>query len=186
MQQRFKVGDIVKVIKEEKSPKLIGMVGRVIILDPSDSIPYKVEFKKNISSFVTGFGVNQMEMKNYWFKEKELEPASLMEMLNFDPNSIGFESAHFHGRSFFENYQPSCIKPNNKQKTRKGIMNSLSMMAKKLLDSDTKTLIKARFLDEELNLSEEGIEALNTILFGIHKADMVKLAKESLKEESSS
>ncbi len=59
---------------------------------------------------------------------------------------------------------------------------SLSNIAKRLLDADTKTLRKANFLDTELNLTHEGKNALWAILFDANKAALVAAAQEVIDE----
>lgn len=66
---------------------------------------------------------------------------------------------------------------------RRTIMETISMTAKKLLDSNTKKLIKAGFLDNELNLTESGREALDAILIEKHKVELVTMAEEVIKEQ---
>ena len=62
---------------------------------------------------------------------------------------------------------------------------SISAIAKRLLDKDTRTLVKAGFLDSELDLTEKGQEALDAINFEEQKAKLVKMAEEELAEEES-
>ena len=62
------------------------------------------------------------------------------------------------------------------------IMNKLSIMMKKLLDKDTQTLVKAGFINGDLDLTGAGQSALNTVLFIEKKAELVKLAEEVLAE----
>jgi len=62
----------------------------------------------------------------------------------------------------------------------KPIMKSLSKL---LLDADTKTLIKAGYLREDLTLSPFGEEAMQTILFQANKVALVEKAKEEIAEE---
>ena len=55
-------------------------------------------------------------------------------------------------------------------------------MMKKLLDKDTQTLVKAGFINGDLDLTGAGQHALNTVLFIEKKAELVKLAEEVLAE----
>lgn len=63
-----------------------------------------------------------------------------------------------------------------------GIMASLSKLAKRTLDSDIKTLVKAGYLTNELEFTDEGDEALCALLLEQHKVQLVKMAKEDLKD----
>lgn len=56
-------------------------------------------------------------------------------------------------------------------------------MMKKLLDADTRTLVKAGYLDGDLDFTHEGFNALKTILFMENKAELLKMAQEELDEE---
>lgn len=62
-------------------------------------------------------------------------------------------------------------------------MNKLNSMMKRLLDKDTKTLIKSGFINGDLQLTQEGQEALSAILFEANKAELVNLAEEKIAEE---
>lgn len=68
-------------------------------------------------------------------------------------------------------------------KPKQTIMQKLNLFVKKLLDQDLKTLIKAGYVDECLNLTEAGRQALTAILFFEKKAELVKAAEEKLAEE---
>ncbi len=59
---------------------------------------------------------------------------------------------------------------------------SLSTIAKRLLDADTKTLIKAGFLDTELRLTDKGKAELNAILFEANKTALVVAAQAVIDE----
>lgn len=68
-------------------------------------------------------------------------------------------------------------------KTKKSIMKKLNIMMKKLLDADTQSLVKAGYINGDLELTCEGKEALFTLMFDGLKADLVKLAVEKIAEE---
>ncbi len=62
-------------------------------------------------------------------------------------------------------------------------MQKLSPMQKELLNEDTKTLIKAGYLDNDLELTEEGEQVFNAILFEEKRAQLVAAAKAKLDSE---
>lgn len=62
-------------------------------------------------------------------------------------------------------------------------MTKLNTMMKKLLDSDTQTLVKAGYINGDLELTTAGRDALNGIIFQQNKAALVALAQEALDEE---
>ncbi len=61
-------------------------------------------------------------------------------------------------------------------------METLTAIAKRLLDSNTKTLIKAGFMDNALNLTYSGQAALNAIVADEHKDALVAAAQEAIDE----
>lgn len=68
-------------------------------------------------------------------------------------------------------------------KNNKSLMSKIGKMFKKLVDSNTRTLREADYIDGELDLTEEGKEALIGIIFDLHKEDLVKDAQEKIDEE---
>lgn len=61
---------------------------------------------------------------------------------------------------------------------------TMNTFKKALLGKDTKTLIRAGYMDDEsLTLTSKGTEALDFILFEANKAALVKSAEEKIKEE---
>lgn len=67
--------------------------------------------------------------------------------------------------------------------TNNSIMGNLSKLAKRIFDKDTKTLIKAGYLNSDLSFTKEGEEAVMSILLEKNKADLVELANEELEEK---
>lgn len=66
---------------------------------------------------------------------------------------------------------------------KKTIMTKLNTMMKKLLDTDTQTLMKAGFINGDLDLTSEGKNELWTLIFDQHKAALVEAAKAKIAEE---
>jgi hypothetical protein len=67
-------------------------------------------------------------------------------------------------------------------KPRKKIMTKVTHLAKRLLDADTRTFIKAGFIDSDLELTESGKEFLLTKYLAENKKELAKEAKEYIKE----
>jgi hypothetical protein len=65
---------------------------------------------------------------------------------------------------------------------KKPIMSRLNNMMKRLLDSDTQTLVKAGYINGDLELTDKGQEALDSVLFAANKAELVTLAQADLNE----
>ena len=76
---------------------------------------------------------------------------------------------------------PNEIEIINPKKNK--IMNKLNVIAQKILSKDTRSLIKANYLNNELELTEEGKNNLIAILFEKNKEALIKLAEEKIKEE---
>lgn len=70
-----------------------------------------------------------------------------------------------------------------KKVNEKSIMQKVSTMMRKLLDADTQVLVKAGYINGDLELTDEGVSALNTVLFTANKAALVALAQEKIDEE---
>ncbi len=67
-------------------------------------------------------------------------------------------------------------------KRKQGLMKNLGIMLKKLVDADTQTLLKAEYLNGDLELTDAGERALLAILFSANKAELVALAQAELDE----
>ena len=68
------------------------------------------------------------------------------------------------------------------QESKKESM-SLSAFAKRLLDRKTRILVKAGFLDKELELTDEGIDELTALEFEAHLDKLVARAEEKLNDD---
>jgi len=95
-----------------------------------------------------------------------------VDSFNVDSQSEGYRSWGI----FFDN--PGEIKLLNRKEVT--IMNKLSIMMKKLLSSDIQTLVKAGYINGDLNLTTEGERALNAVLFEANKKALVELAEKEL------
>lgn len=80
-------------------------------------------------------------------------------------------------------YSRSLVDPYLIKKPKKTIMTKLNTMMKKLLDTDTQTLVKAGFINGDLELTSEGRNELWTLIFDQHKAALVEAAKAKIAEE---
>ena len=56
-------------------------------------------------------------------------------------------------------------------------------MMKRILDKDTRTLVKAGMINGDLEFTEQGKNALESILLTEKKAELVKLAEEKINED---
>lgn len=62
----------------------------------------------------------------------------------------------------------------------------VSSLFKRLVDADTQALVKAGYLNNNLELTDEGENALMAILFEANKPALVKLANEQIAENEKS
>lgn len=62
-------------------------------------------------------------------------------------------------------------------------MSTIGNMMKRLLDADTQTLVKAGYINGDLELTEAGKKALWAISFTANKAALVAEAQEALDAE---
>lgn len=67
--------------------------------------------------------------------------------------------------------------------TKKTTMQKVSIMMKKLLNADIQTLVKAGYLNGDLDLTLKGQTALMVQLFESNRAELVKAAEEEIAEE---
>ena len=109
----------------------------------------------------------------------ELTLKTMREAVEKVSGTPGFERLMYMGCPV---YIGNGTKPIKKYKTKGGAMPYLSKIAKKLLDADTKVLVKAGYLDSELDLTEEGAAELMEVLFMANKPAMVAAAKAKIKE----
>lgn len=77
-----------------------------------------------------------------------------------------------------ENYK--LLKTNNTKKTMK-----ITNLIEKILDKNTRTLIKAGFLSEDLQLTDLGASTILGLIFLERKEDLAKLAQEKIYAEQS-
>ena len=93
--------------------------------------------------------------------------------------SNGFSEYQFlTTQEYLNKFKQSSDEP-NKQRT---IKMRVSIMMKKLLDKDARTLIKAGYIDGDLELTEKGREANDALDFERNKVELVRLANEDLED----
>ena len=80
----------------------------------------------------------------------------------------------------------TCVSTWKLVKNNKTSMQKLGTMMKKLLDADIQTLVKAGFIDGNLDLTSEGSNELENVIFDDYKAKLVVVAKAKLDEEATS
>lgn len=59
---------------------------------------------------------------------------------------------------------------------------TIGTMMKRLLDADTQKLVKAGFINGDLDLTEAGKKVLWTIIFSANKAEFVKEAEAAIED----
>lgn len=84
-------------------------------------------------------------------------------------------------RRSFTQMPPYYYESDSKLKKKKDM--KIGVMMKKFLDSDIQTLVKAGYINGDLELTTEGTTALDSVVFDANKAALVTLAQEKLDEE---
>lgn len=77
------------------------------------------------------------------------------------------------------NTKPRIIKGDNEITNMK-----ITNLVKKILDKDTRTLVKAGFINGDLALTDEGVSELLGILFLEKKEELLKVANEKIDEDN--
>jgi len=95
-----------------------------------------------------------------------------------DPETKGYKF------SWVINWDNSIAEIEILKSSSKNIMSNLNLMQKKHLSADLKKMIEADLISRDLELTGEGLKALETIMFGEKIKEMVVIANEILKERS--
>jgi hypothetical protein len=99
----------------------------------------------------------------------------------------GFDFDNFHAKDhahYCQIMKPDWgIKIIRKANIKNNTM-KITNLVKKLLDNDTRTLVRAGFVNGDLALTEEGTAELLSILFLEKKDELVKVANEKLADET--
>ena len=133
-----------------------------------DNLPedYQLHGEKNSFWFV--------ELKDITRRNKEEKVDNFLGLIEVvEPSDFAFS---YH--SVEVEIEPVNIKP------KKTIMSKITTIMKKLLDADTQALVKAGFLNSELDVTIEGQNELNAILFNTNKAALVEAANAKIADES--
>ena len=100
----------------------------------------------------------------------------------FDKMQYNILQSAFKPMYFSDEYRSdNIITPGAKKQST---MTKITNMFKTLLDSDTQTLVKAGYLDSELNLTSCGEDVLQNVLFVANKAALVAAATEEIAENA--
>lgn len=138
-------------------------------------------------------GIDEKEMLNFFPKHSDPDPNPLVLRI-VDGRIDGFESKAYYERQQKEGerleygwveaneyifYRWGVRLNKNNQTT---IMSKLNSMMKRLLDADTKKLIKAGLIDGDLLLTNEGKLTMWSILVEANKAALLAAADELIAE----
>lgn len=182
----FKVGDRVKVVKYPAGDNHdIGLEGTISRIDQSLDSPYLL----SSDEFYAGV----------WAMEGELELVerpedSIGRELGVTCDAIGrslslskMEKLFKESKCFFDDGEPAKpLHPElNKLLTKKGgLMASLSRLAKKTFDPDTRALIEAGVLNQNLEVIDYSL--IMEVVLEANKKAVAVLAREVLKERAES
>jgi len=154
---------------------------------------------KIITKFVIGdlveyFGYNvscENEIQNYEKglisrinEERQLKVGEIYKVVAIIDENYGF-FIDIQGKGYKGDYiVVSGISSSNFNKINKTKIMKITNLVKKILDKDTRTLIKAGFINGDIALTEEGVNELIGILFLEKKAELLKVAEEKLNEDN--
>lgn len=160
---KFKVGDRVRVLKALVTPSLEGTIRTITSIEDGMTV-------------VDGSPIG-------WS-----EPKDCLELITEEPPliCIGDDDYKLPNDIDLSSIEPGQIIPMekiNKDNKFKTIMKKLTPMLKRMLDKKAQTLYKAGYINGDLELTETGRDALQTITFDTHRDALVTSATEALKEE---
>lgn len=147
----------------------------------------KSEYMRMLDIFHDGTqNTSRNNWDGYWSTERNISINVINKKINGYSISEFYKENYKQGDHYYDDYiliDSAEIKNKDNKVNKKTIMKSLTPMLKTMLDKKGRTLYKAGFLNGELELTEEGKNALNTIVFEANKDELVKLAEEKLSEE---
>jgi len=123
--------------------------------------------------------VRNIPGKNVACAELERDGSNTQKITKVGEGKIWINNCWHEG---FEDYFLEVVET-TQTNNKKSFMKNLTPMLKTLLDKPARTLFKAGYINGDLELTEEGRSALNTILFNANKVALVKMAQEVLDEE---
>jgi hypothetical protein len=154
----------------------------VIVKVPTPELWGEVE--QRCFDYEIGWWSGGFEHADYWNDCKEKS------CLHIENNKLSYSDESYYlkdclntpiitAEEFLEDKQPTAKQNNAVAK----IMYKVSSMMKRMLDADAQTLYKAGYINGDLELTDKGRTALNTIIFVANKSELVKMAQEELDEE---
>lgn len=120
-------------------------------------------------------------MPQYWVcprcRWKEPYPPTRCPACGLAQNGLQVDARMFERMNY--SIEQIYLKLDRKEKT----MSTIGSMMKRLLDKDTQILVKAGYINGDLELTDKGKSALWAILFSANKEALVAEAKEVLDAE---
>lgn len=167
MKNEFKVGQRVRRVRGRQNNMINGDVGIITIINSKSSI--------TLQEWGGGHDGDNLEI----IKEPEFMTVNPMTFSNMQFDTAMVRDTYNQHFQEVVNYYSSGLKP-----IKKPFMKTISNMMKKLLDADTQALVKAGYINGDLELTTEGGQALQMISFIANKAELVKMAQEKIIEEA--
>lgn len=192
---QFKVGNRVKcVYNDNGSQEYVGTVGTITAIDGEKNHPYYVSFCR------ASFAENELALvcEKYKVGQKfttDWSPtrfggATLEIIKNNQTGTYPYRVKVVKKGCGYEPVGTTWDWNSNgkgdmiiKCSNSKSPMKYVNIMMKKLLDKDTQTLVKAGYINGDLEITEDGQKALYALIFADKKPDLVALAQEQLDEE---
>lgn len=181
---KFKKGDKVRILKHEAYPNTgancysahtcIGEKGYVWQIHSDSRFEiWGINNQKYWGHF------DESELENFEGKEEKVEEKYGTWFVSGDSQIYYYwDSSKFviKQEPNWMTYLNSRISPTPKKRMK------LSAIARRMLDANTRTLVKAGYLDNELELTTEGEETLLAILTTANMEALVKEAKKEIRE----
>jgi hypothetical protein len=177
---KFKVGDRVRVKSFKKRPASWNYEGEMDYLMGKEIVIKQIDKDGDIK-----VPARPDQGWDYWYLKQdhveileEPKPVPCPEQFGSRMTALWAEECNRHALGMF-----SGVDLYVSSKKPKSLMTQISNVAKKLLDADTRKLIKYGYLDSELNVTSKCREAMDAIQFQAHKTELVALADEEAAEE---
>ncbi len=168
--REFKVGDRVRVIRGVQD----GEEGKIIKIDPFGRLTIGVELYNNSQNMAANCGIN-----GWWLTPDNLELIESPKEKEVKEEKAEEDTVWFTKTGWYTiKSEPETI---DSPKPKKQLMKKVSVLARKLFDADTRALVEASFLNDDLTLASNGKEALLNLLFLEYKKELAVEARRAIR-----
>ena len=183
---KYKVNDIVtQVYDDNENQVYMGNAFKITSINLDNKHPYQtnksISFsEKEIKLIEIGDTIEWPSCSSSKWKIIGIDDYNNVDCMCYEPNNdSNYSVAQIH-----RGWALSTAKITKKNNNNNNPMIKVSSMMKRLLDKDTQKLVKAGLINGDLELTSEGVKALNTVIFEVNKAELVKIADEIIAENN--